>query len=410
MSIPVILLILGLAVVAFLLVRAALRSTPNTTPTPGTNTPEADDGCGCAHNHGHDQNTGHDHGHNHGEPADNSEFHAVHHGKDTRGGCKFDPDEVKRSLFKPKPDIDVSNLPPRDKRIEAAHQAVTIAGITEHLNILTGEVQATIRGKSVKIASRNTHNGDLELALQYVEDYYKSLGIAVKRVAYQVRGKTLYNIEAEIPGAVDPKKVVIVSGHLDSTVGSPWQNEKRAPGADDDASGTVGVMEVARALKNHPMAYTVRFVHFTGEEQGLWGSYKYSDQCAAAKTDIVGVYQMDMIGYCGKPGNRVDIHDGEDANGSHSLVVTLTRAAAQYKLDLNVVDTHNHAVDNRSDHAGFIDHGWKAVLISIEFTDDGFDPNYHTLGDKVSALNLPYMVEIIRMTIAATADLAKIQN
>ncbi len=400
-NIPLILTLLGLAAVAALLVRAALRRDPNAAPTPGHNHDHgkehdhAKDGCGC---HGEDA------------PADNSEFHSVHHGKDTRGGCKFDPEIVRRTHLRPTPPIDITNLPAQDPRIVAAHAGVTVAGVTEHLNILTGEVASVIRGKSVKIASRNTHNGDLELALAYVEDYYKALGIKVRRVAYQVRGKTLYNIEAEIPGTVDPKKVFIVSGHLDSTVGSPWQNEKVAPGADDDASGTVGVMEVARALKDHKLGYTVRFVHFTGEEQGLWGSYKYSDQCAAAKDDIVGVFQMDMIGYCGKPGNRVDIHDGEDANGSHSLVVALTRAAAQYKLDLKVVDTHNHAVDNRSDHAGFIDHGWKAVLISIEFTDDGFDPNYHTLRDKVSALKLTYMVDIIRMTIAATADMAKIQN
>lgn len=360
-------------------------------------------------------NDGHNHGHQHGEDcdherADDSEFHAVHAGKDTRGGCKFNPEEVRRTRFRGTPPIDVSNLPAPDPRIVAANASVTIPGITHHLNILSGEVASVIRGKSVTIRTRNSHNAEgIELALSYVEDYYKSLGIPVKRVAYQVRGKTYYNVEAEIRGAVNPEKVVIVSGHLDSTVGNPWQNEKVAPGADDDASGTTGVFEVARTLKDLKLGYTVRFVHFTGEEQGLWGSYKYSDQCAAAKTDIVGVFQMDMIGYCGKPGNRVDIHDGEDRNGSHELVVALTRAAKRYNLNLNVVDTHNHAVDNRSDHAGFQDHGWKAVLISIEFTDDGFDPNYHTLQDRVSAINFPYMVEVIRMTISAVADFAKIQ-
>lgn len=396
MSIQIILVLLALVALAAVLVRMATRSNSGSDSHQGHN--HGDAGCGC-HGEGEDE-----------LKADTHEFHAVHYGKDTRGGCKFDPEIERKARFAPKPKIDVSNLPAQDKRIVAAHQGVTIPGITEHLNILTGEKASVIRGKSVTIKSRNSYAKDLELALAYVEDYYKSLGIPVKRVPYQVRGKTYFNIEAEILGTVDPKKVVIVSGHLDSTVGNPWTVENLAPGADDDASGTVGVMEVARALKDHPMAYTVRFVHFTGEEQGLYGSYKYSDQCAAAKTDIVGVFQMDMIGYCGKPGNRVDIHDGEDKNGSHDLVVALTRAAAQYKLDLNVVDTHNHAVDNRSDHAGFIDHGWKAVLISIEFTDDGFDPNYHTRGDRVAALNLPYMVEIIRMTIAAVSDYAKIQN
>jgi hypothetical protein len=386
--------IAALVVAAVFLVRAALR-TPASAPNQGHNHDHGDDGCGCAHG---DQGK-----------ADDGEFHAVHRGKDTTGGCKFNPDEVRRTRFRPTPPIDVTNLPAKDARIVAAHQGVTVAGITDMLNQLTGEVSTVINGKTVKIASRNTHNKQLNDALDWVEARYKALGIAVKRAPYTVRGKKLENIVAEIPGAKNPSKIVIVSGHLDSTVGNPWSNENVAPGADDDASGTVGVLEVARALKDHKLDYTVRFVHFTGEEQGLWGSYKYSDQCAAAKEDIVGVFQMDMIGYCRKPGNRVDIHDGEDANGSHELVVALTRAAAQYNLDLNVVDTHNHAVDNRSDHAGFIDHGYKAVLISIEFTDDGFDVNYHTRNDRVSEMNLPYMVEIIRMTIAAVSGFAKIQ-
>jgi len=380
-----------LVVLAVVLVRAALRKPAS----------PAD--------HGHNHDHGHAHGNGGGSKVDDHEFHAVHRGKDTAGGCKFNPEEVRRTRFRPTPPIDVTNLPPQDPRILTANKGVTVAGITDMLNQLTGEVATVINGRTVKIASRNTHNKQLNDALDWVEARYKALGITVKRAPYTVRGKKLENIVAEIPGAKDPSKIFIVSGHLDSTVGSPWTNENVAPGADDDASGTVGVLEVARALKEHKFDYTIRFVHFTGEEQGLWGSYKYSDQCAAAKEDIIGVFQMDMIGYCRKPGNRVDIHDGEDANGSHELVVALTRAAAQYKLDLNVVDTHNHAVDNRSDHAGFIDHGWKAVLISIEFTDDGFDVNYHTRNDRVSEMNLPYMVEIIRMTIAATAACAKIQ-
>ena len=113
-----------------------------------------------------------------------------------------------------------------------------------------------------------------------------------------------------------------------------------------------------------------------------------------------------MIGYCGKPGNRVDIHDGADKNGSHSIAVAFFRAIARYGINLKPVDTHNHAVDDRSDHAGFLDHGYKAVLISEEFTDDGFNPNYHQLSDRVKNCNLPYMVEVVKAVIALTVDLA----
>ncbi|HEY9787246.1 MAG TPA: M28 family metallopeptidase, partial [Candidatus Obscuribacterales bacterium] len=303
------------------------------------------------------------------------EFSPVHKGKAHVGGCKFDRRLAALPLKAPK--IDTTNLPAPDARVKQALANVSEAVVRDRLNQLSGEVDTRVRGKVVKIASRNSHHKDIDVAMTWLEEFYASIGMTAVRVPYQVRGKTYFNLVAELPGKVNPEKIVIVSGHLDATVGSPWSSESVAPGADDDGSGTIAVTEVARALKDLPLAYTVRFVHFTGEEQGLWGSYKYSDKCAAEKADILGVFQMDMVGYCALPGNRVDIHDTEDKNGSHELVVALVRAVAQYGLSLNAVDTHNHAVDDRSDHAGFLDHGWKAVLISEEFSDQGFNPNYH---------------------------------
>src|SRR5439155_25065899 len=117
-----------------------------------------------------------------------------------------------------------------------------------------------------------------------------------------------------------------LGAHLDSTAGRTSSAEPVAPGADDDASGTVALMELAKALKGLPLTCTVRLVHFTGEEQGLYGSYVHSDVVAKAKPDLVAMIQMDMIGYCAKPGNRLDIHDGADRNGSHSLIARFLAA------------------------------------------------------------------------------------
>ncbi len=360
-----------------------------------------------SHDHQHD-------GHSHGLPAgetplvtpDVGDFSPVHKGKAAYKGCKFDPDEVRRTRFLAGPKIDVSNLPAPNPVVQALLAAVDENRIREHMLRLSGELPMTVGGKTIKIATRNTHHGDLQHALAYVLEQYQSMGISARRVPYKVRGKQLENIEAVIPGKTNPDKVVIVGSHIDSTAGRPWGVEAQAPGADDDSSGTVGVMELARAIKDLGLPFTVRILHFSGEEQGLWGSYAYSDMVASAKTDVVAMVQIDMIGYCGKPGNRVDIHDGADKNGSHDITVRFFRAIARYGIKLNPVDPHNHAVDDRSDHAGFLDHGYKAVLISEEFTDDGFNPNYHQLSDRVKNCNLPYMVEVVKAVIALTVDLA----
>ena len=72
-----------------------------------------------------------------------------------------------------------------------------------------------------------------------------------------------------------------------------------APGADDDASGAVGVLTAAEVLAPYQFQRTLRFVLFTGEEQGLCGSEIYARDAAAAGEAIVAVYNMDMIAWTG---------------------------------------------------------------------------------------------------------------
>lgn len=339
----------------------------------------------------------------------------VHSGKKDTCKSKFDRDLVRaraRRLMGPPP-IDLSNLPAPNPRVVKAFQSFGVADIEREMNEFTGEADTTVKGQKVRIASRNSWHKLIDVAMQKLEEEYAALGIPTRRISYVRRGKTMFVLEAVIIGKKNPDKIVMVGSHLDSTAGATHRAEDVAPGADDDASGTIGTLRVARAvaemIKDGAVPdCTIRFLHFTGEEQGLWGSYVYSDLCANAKEDITDMYQMDMIAWCAKPGNRVDIHDDANRNGSHRLVVKLARNVARYGLNLNVVDTHDHAVRDRSDQAGFLDHGWAAVLISEEFSDDGFNPNYHSRNDRVKNTNLPYMVENIKMVIATVADDAKL--
>lgn len=71
----------------------------------------------------------------------------------------------------------------------------------------------------------------------------------------------------------------------------------RAPGADDDASGVVGVMTAAEILAPHPFQRTLRFVIFTGKEQGLCGSFAHAHAAVDAGENIVAVLNPDMIAW-----------------------------------------------------------------------------------------------------------------
>lgn len=323
------------------------------------------------------------------------------------GGCKFDAEEVRRTANQKRPRIDVSGLEP-DPRVASLLAEVNVSEVEHHLRELTGELPATVGGTTKKLVTRNSYHKDMELVLGYLEQFYSSLGLKFERHTYKVRGRTHHNLIVEFTGSANPGKVLYLGAHMDSTAGWPWSTEELAPGADDDGSGTVALMAIAKALTKMRPGCSVRLCHFSCEEQGLYGSYAYSDVVAARKNEtVIGLIQMDMIGYCANSANRVDVHDERDRNGSHSLVEVLTKAATRYSLNLRVFDTHNYAVANRSDHAGFLDHGFKAVMVSEEFNDQGFNPMYHTRGDRVSNCNMPYMVEVIRMVLAGTVELAE---
>lgn len=328
-----------------------------------------------------------------------------HTGKIHDHSCKYDQVEQRKTAHIVNP-IDYSNLPAADPKVAALLSTVDVSVIEAALRDLTGEQPFTLAGKSQQITSRNSYFGQLETAIQYLEAFYANLGLKTFRHEYKSRGTKFHNLVVEIPGKVTPRKCFVAGAHLDSTAGWPWRSESVAPGADDDCSGTVGMMELAKLLTKTDNDSTIRLVHFTCEEQGLYGSYAYSDAIEKENFEKIAMIEMDMIGYCKREDHRVDIHDDVNKNGSHKLVEILARGAKQYGLNLSPVDTHNHAVENRSDHAGFLDHGWMAVLVSDPFTDEDFNPNYHQKSDRVNTLNLPYMAEVIKMVAVATFQLA----
>jgi hypothetical protein len=336
-------------------------------------------------------------------------FSTVHPGKKHVGGCKFDSRVVNATRFAPTPPIDISNLPQPDPRIVAAFATIKPEDLKAKVEMISGERDIVIGGKAQRITSRSTYGTGYLAVMTWLEEYYASIGLPTRREAYKKGGKTFYNLIATRKGDKTPEKVVIVGAHIDSTAGEQYRNEPKAPGADDDGSGTIGLTVYAGILARLPLDCTVEFVHFSGEEQGLWGSYAHSDAVAAAKTIVPAMIETDMIGYCAKPGNRVDIHDDQDRNGSHEIVVKMVRNVHRYGLDLNPVDTHNHAVEDRSDHAGFLDHGYKGVLVSEEFTDDGFNPRYHSAEERSKYMNFPYMAEVIKMVLATIADYAELK-
>ena len=251
--------------------------------------------------------------------------------------------------------------------------------------------------KLVAFGTRFSTSAKYKAAAKLVRDQLSQLGYQVRQQNITVNGKASLNVIADKVGrGPAPRRVVVVGAHLDSInqVGGPTAP---APGADDDGSGSAGVLAIARALKDHPAVHNLRLLLFGGEEEGLFGSKQYvASLSAAERTKVVAVIHMDMIACLNSPQPSVLL---EGALLSKAVIDGLAAAAATY-THLNV-QTSLHPFN--SDHVSFLNVGIPAVL-TIEGTDDA-NHNIHSDKDTLATINVALALEILRMNLATTAKL-----
>ena len=118
--------------------------------------------------------------------------------------------------------------------------------------------------------------------------------------------ETSDNVIAIQRGLVYPDEYVVCGAHYDSYNNNPGHPDSlRAPGADDNASGSSGIIETARLLSHCTFERSIIYCGWAAEEVGLKGSAAFAKDCADQRLDIVGYFNLDMIGYL-EPGS--DIH------------------------------------------------------------------------------------------------------
>jgi hypothetical protein len=228
--------------------------------------------------------------------------------------------------------------------------------------------------------------------------HFQQLGLSASLDPFTVPGITAFtptNVVATIPGRSLPGEIVLVGAHYDSYSPTPGVY---APGADDNASGTAAVMELARVLAGASFARTVVLVAFGAEELGLYGSYHYAMAARARGDQIVGMISLDMVGYVDVVPENLDLI----VNTASSPLADRFVAAAQRYTALPVVKRLTG--DGGSDHEPFWNQGYTALLAISD--DPPTDPNYHATTDTVDKLNLPFLASVVQATAATIADLA----
>jgi hypothetical protein len=240
-----------------------------------------------------------------------------------------------------------------------------------------------------------------EAAGQFIHDTFSSLGLDDVRFEPFTfsGGYASRNVIAEITGRSDPGDMIIICGHYDSISPSATR-QTLAPGADDNASGTAAVIEAARILASFPLDFTVRFIAFSAEEWGLWGSRDHAARARAAGERIIGVINLDMIAYADAMPEDLEVI----VNGPSEWLADRLIASAALYADLTARKTVD-ASFVYSDHSPFWDNGYQALL-AIE--DNPLrNPYYHQTTDTIDTLNFEFFTDSTRASLALLAELAQ---
>jgi hypothetical protein len=218
-----------------------------------------------------------------------------------------------------------------------------------------------------------------------------------------------------LPGTDLKDEVLVFSAHYDHLGLNPKGPDKVYNGADDDGSGTTGVLEIARAFAKakkdgHGPRRSILFLANVGEEKGLLGSEYYTDHPVFPLVNTITDLNIDMIGrvgtdYIGKAdsGNYVytigsamlskELHQiNEEANSKYVHI------EQDYKYDdLNDPNRFYY----RSDHYNFAKHG-----VPIIFYFNGVHADYHQVSDEVSKINFPLLAKRAQLVFYTGWELA----
>lgn len=206
-----------------------------------------------------------------------------------------------------------------------------------------------------------------------------------------------YNVIASIEGTDYPDSACVVGGHYDDILTTT--DLTVVPGANDNASGTAAVLEIARVMKenDYKPESTIIFIAFGAEEIGLNGSRNFAGNPNGFSGKIRFMLNSDMIAYETSSTSADWFINIMDYDNSHSLRHEAEAICNKYTL-LNY--TNDNTYNKQSDSYPFFTNGYKALFF---FSGDS-DPNYHTLNDVAANCNFAYCAEVVKLQCALIAD------
>lgn len=256
--------------------------------------------------------------------------------------------------------------------------------LTLTLREFSGEQATTVNGNPVTILNRQQANNDL--AADYLVEKFQSFSnLTVLDQSFNTNGR---NIVATQLGKTTPNNIYLICAHYDSVADYC---------SDDNASGTSAVIEIARVLSQQCLDNTIVYALWDEEEIGLNGSNYYANLAQANGDNILGVLNIDMMGYDGDNDDVFDIDvrqgDASSIAMGNDIVAVLNTPAYGFTLNVITVNPGTSA----SDHSSFWNRGFPAVLVGESWENNDQTPFYHSSGDQYNTIDIPYYFQLTKL-------------
>lgn len=286
---------------------------------------------------------------------------------------------------------------------------------------------ARLKATVEKLASwntRNTNTPELTEAAEWLRSQYAAIpGMQVELMKYTLpqmrrvpQEKEVVQVVAKLPGEDD--HIILVGGHFDTINMTPEAKDlfkARAPGANDDGSGTALALELARVMSTRKWKHTLVFVAFSGEEQGLFGSQALAKRAKDESWKLDAVFSNDMVGnsqlVSGPKDSRhvrlfSDDYDtsGKNHQNSREFARFIEWQSRQWIKNHGVKLVQRRDRFGRGgDHTSFSNEGFNAVRFTDVMEEYG---HQHTTADLPEAMDFSYLANNARINLAGMAALA----
>jgi len=308
--------------------------------------------------------------------------------------------------------LQFQKVPAFEPETNRRNSMIDIAKTAERLKAHLRELTITIGERSVRFPE------NLARAAEYINNFYKEIGLASDREPYEYSDFKVTNVAAEISSGCSPAWRYLVGAHYDSVAGTV--------GADDNASAVAVQLETARNIQalsdQKELDLAVKFVSFALEEPPAYGtrymgSRVYARKARQNQEKIDGMVCLEMVGYaCHEPGCQkypfpLQFFGYPKAGNFIGLVGNYnSREFAAAMLNAFQKNRELPAVKlmvpfngwilpsvRLSDHASFWGQGYKAVMV----TDSAFfrNPHYHLASDKMDTLDFNFMAELVKSLV-----------